>query len=175
MKHTHPDPNPVQVRVSIVLLLVPACALLACTRQRESPAATTAAPPAVRYESHLAPADKLPPGATPTNPHAGDAAVAKQGALLFTTMNCDGCHGGDASGFVGPNLGDGRWRYGGADAEVFSSIYFGRPKGMPAFGGVLGTEGVWTLVTYLRSLPAPADVPTESWVGGEINESGGGQ
>jgi cytochrome c oxidase cbb3-type subunit III len=97
------------------------------------------------------------------NPHAGDAAVARVGAQLFTTMNCDGCHGGDASGWVAPNLGDGRWRYGGADAEVFNSIYYGRPKGMPAFGGALGAEGVWTLVTYLRSLAPPPDLPTESW------------
>ena len=80
--------------------------------------------------------------------------MAKNGALLFTAMNCDGCHGPDAAGAVGPNLGDGRWRYGGADAEVFMSIYYGRPKGMPAFGGALGAEGVWTLVTYLRSLAA---------------------
>src|SRR2546429_9648574 len=79
-------------------------------------------------------------------------------------MNCDGCHGGDGSGWVGPNLADGRWRYGGADAEVFNSIYYGRPKGMPAFGGTLGAEGVWTVVTYIRSLPVPGDVPTESWV-----------
>ncbi len=105
----------------------------------------------------------MPAGGTLRNPHAGDAAVAKNGALLFTAMNCDGCHGTDAAGFVGPNLGAGRWRYGGADAEVFSSIYYGRPKGMPAFGGALGPEGVWTLVTYLRSLPVPDDLPTESW------------
>jgi len=90
---------------------------------------------------------------------------AKSGALLFKAMNCDGCHGGDATGWVGPNLGDARWRYGGADAEVFSSIYYGRPKGMPAFGGALGADGVWTLVTYLRSLPLPPDLPTESWEG----------
>lgn len=105
----------------------------------------------------------MPPGGVLRNPHAGDAAVVKSGALLFTAMNCDGCHGVDASGFVGPNLGAGRWRYGGADGEIFSSIYYGRPKGMPAFGGALGPEGVWTLVTYLRSLPAPTDMPTESW------------
>ena len=134
-------------------------------RQSAPGATTSAVPPAVRYQAHLAAGGTLPAGGTLTNPHADDAAVAKQGALLFTTMNCDGCHGGDASGWVGPDLADGRWRYGGSDAEVFSTIYYGRPKGMPAFGGVLGTEGVWTLVTYLRSLPAPADVPTESWVG----------
>ena len=151
----------------LLLLAVPACALLGCARQNAPPETTAVAAPAVRYEAHLAAGGTLPPGATLANPHTGDAAVAKQGALLFTTMNCDGCHGGDASGWVGPNLADGRWRYGGSDAEVFSSIYFGRPKGMPAFGGVLGTEGVWTLITYLRSLPAPADVPTESWVVGQ--------
>jgi cytochrome c oxidase cbb3-type subunit 3 len=173
MKRAHCGPRRVQQPLRATLLfLLPAYALLGCARENTPPAATTAAPPAVRYESHLAPGGTLPPGATITNPHTGDTGVAKQGALLFTTMNCDGCHGGDASGWVGPNLGDGRWRYGGSDAEVFSSIYFGRPKGMPAFGGVLGSEGVWTLVTYLRSLPAPADVPTESWVGNDTNGSG---
>lgn len=34
---------------------------------------------------------------------------------------------------------------------------------MPAFGGTLGPEGVWTLVTYLQSLPVPKDEATESW------------
>jgi cytochrome c oxidase cbb3-type subunit III len=144
--------------------LLACVALLACApRSGPPPQPTGAALPAVRYEAHLTAGDLAPPGATLRNPHDGDKAVAKSGALLFSAMNCDGCHGGEGSGWVGPNLADGRWRYGGADSEVFSSIYFGRPKGMPAFGGVLGTEGVWTLVTYLRSLPAPADLPTESW------------
>ncbi|MFZ0009107.1 MAG: c-type cytochrome [Steroidobacteraceae bacterium] len=146
---------------ALALLSVASIGLCSCAGQ-SAPSATASA---VRYQAHLAAGGTPPEGGTLANPHAGDAAVAKQGALLFTTMNCDGCHGGDASGWVGPDLADGRWRYGGSDAEVFSTIYYGRPKGMPAFGGVLGTEGVWTLVTYIRSLPAPADVPTESWVG----------
>ena len=125
-----------------LLLLVPGCALLSCARESPPIGATTPSPPGVRYEAHLAAGGTPPHGGTLSNPHAGDA-----------------------SGWVGPDLADRRWRYGGSDAEVFSSIYYGRPKGMPAFGGVLGTEGVWTLVTYLRSLPAPADVPTESWIG----------
>jgi cytochrome c oxidase cbb3-type subunit 3 len=137
--------------------------LSACQQRATAPAAETAPPPAVAYESHVAAGGRVPPGGTLQNPHAGDKAVAANGALLFTTMNCDGCHGPGAAGAVGPNLGDGRWRYGGADAEVFMSIYYGRPKGMPAFGGALGEEGVWTLVTYLRSLPAPENLPTESW------------
>jgi mono/diheme cytochrome c family protein len=144
--------------------LLTCLAVAACSRQAAAPSQEAGAPPpAIRYEAHIAAGGIAPPGAVLRNPHQGDAGVAKNGALLFTAMNCDGCHGGEGSGWVGPNLADGRWRYGGADAEVFDSIYYGRPKGMPAFGGTLGADGVWTLVTYLRSLPVPGDVPTESW------------
>jgi cytochrome c oxidase cbb3-type subunit III len=138
---------------------------LACTRESSGPpsARGAAPPPAVHYDAHLAAGGIVPAGAVLRNPHAGDAATARSGAQLFTAMNCDGCHGAQGSGWVGPNLADGRWRYGGTDGEIFSSIYYGRPRGMPAFGGVLGNEGVWTLVTYLRSLAVPADIATESW------------
>jgi len=121
------------------------------------------APLAIRYESHLAVGQQLPPGAVPHNPKANDPATIKAGEALFGAMNCDGCHGAGAPGFIGPALADGRWRYGGSDAEVFASIFYGRPKGMPAFGGKLGDDGVWTLVTYLKSLPVPPDFATESW------------
>jgi cytochrome c oxidase cbb3-type subunit III len=138
--------------------------LVACGTRNAPPSQAAGSPlPAIRYEAHLAAGDIAPSGATLLNPHEGDQNVARSGALLFTAMNCDGCHGGEGSGWVGPSLADGRWRYGGADAEVFNSIYYGRPKGMPAFGGTLGAEGVWSLVTYIRSLPVPANVPTESW------------
>jgi cytochrome c oxidase cbb3-type subunit 3 len=128
-----------------------------------SPQAMTQALPAIRYEAHVPAGGRQPDGAVPANPVRGNASSARNGAVLFTAMNCDGCHGGDASGWVGPSLADGRWRYGGADEEVFASIYFGRPKGMPAFGAVLGAPAVWNIVAYLKSLSAPADVPTESW------------
>lgn len=121
------------------------------------------APPAIAYESHVSVDGIVPPGGNLRNPHHADKATAAAGAKLFTSMNCDGCHGADAAGAVGPNLGDARWRYGGADAEVFSSIYYGRPKGMPAYGGALGQDGVWILVTYLQSLTPPDNLPTESF------------
>ena len=145
------------------------CTLLVSCGAPTSPQAPTgspqvaSAPAAIRYEAHLAAGGLLPPGAELHNPRNGDAATAQAGASLFTAMNCDGCHGAEGSGWVAPNLADGRWRYGGSDGEIYSSIFYGRPKGMPAFGGALGTDGVWTLVTYLRSLPVPADVATESW------------
>jgi cytochrome c len=88
------------------------------------------------------------------------------GGNLFSSMNCDGCHGGGAIGWVGPSLVDGRWRYGGADEEVFTSIFYGRPKGMPAYGGVIGTDGVWMLVSYIKSQAVPTVVPTTSWLPG---------
>ena len=138
-------------------------AAVSCGRQAGPAPASDSTLPAVRYEAHIVAGTLAPNGAELTNPHNDDPAVAKKGALLFAAMNCDGCHGGDASGWVGPSLSDRRWRYGGADSEVFNSIYYGRPKGMPAFGGALGVDGVWTLVTYIRSLPVPPNVPTESW------------
>jgi mono/diheme cytochrome c family protein len=138
-------------------------AAVSCGRQTGPAQPEDSNPPAVRYEAHVVAGSTPPKGVELTNPHSGDAAVAKRGAVMFTAMNCDGCHGGDAAGWVAPNLGDGRWRYGGADSEVFTSIYYGRPKGMPAFGGALGPDGVWTLVTYIRSLPVPDNVATESW------------
>ena len=104
-----------------------------------------------------------PPSAGPRKPHEPKAEHATAGARLFTSMNCDGCHGGGATGWVGPSLVDGRWRYGGTDEEVFHSIFYGRPKGMPAYGGVLGTEGVWMIVSYLKSQPVPSVVPTTSY------------
>lgn len=97
------------------------------------------------------------------NPLQGDPRAVEQGAVLFSSMNCDGCHGEGALGFVGPSLVDGRWRYGGDDGTVFESIFHGRPKGMPAYGGILSASTIWQLVTYLRSLPVPDAVPTITW------------
>ena len=78
-------------------------------------------------------------------------------------MNCDGCHGGGATWFAAPSLIDGRWRYGGADSSVFRSIAGGRPRGMPAFGGLLEERTIWQLVSYLRAQPVPNVVPTQEW------------
>lgn len=128
-----------------------------------TPDAAAGTPPAIRYQGHLAVEGREPPGGVLTNPFAGSATSAKEGEKLFTSMNCDGCHGGGATGFMAPSLSDGRWRYGGSDGEVFTSIFYGRPMGMPAFGGTLQPVIIWKLVTYLRSLPVPAAVPTQSW------------
>ena len=120
-------------------------------------------PLSVRYQDQVNAGGVAPVGGTYQNPYAGDKKVAEQGGQVFTAMNCDGCHGVGATGWVGPSLVDGRWRYGGSDGEIFQSIYYGRPRGMPAFGGTLSPESIWGIVSYLRSQPPPADVPLESW------------
>ena len=145
-----------------------------CSRapQPRSSAAPTP-PPGIRYESNMAAGGVAPPATELKNPQQNGTANVTAGETLFATMNCDGCHGGGGTGWVGPSLVDGRWRYGGADDEVFSSIYFGRPKGMPAFGGIVGTDGIWMLVAYLKSQPVPGVVPT-TWYGeAERNPAGG--
>lgn len=137
-------------------------ALLAAEGARaDQSAAPTAGAPS---SQHNAGGATPPPAVTgQNNPFATDPAAARQGGLLFATMNCAGCHGGGGLGFVGPSLVDGRWRFGGEDGALFQSIFYGRPQGMPAYGGILPESTVWQLVSYLRSQPAPKEVPTVSW------------
>ena len=141
-------------RLLIAGLLVPACLVHGET---ESP------PGAVSYSQHIVAGQATPPAASLSNPYTGDANAAVQGEKLFAAMNCDGCHGGGALGWAAPSLADGRWRFGGEDGAVFHSIYYGRPHGMPAYGGMLPESVVWLLVTYVKTRPVPREVPTAAW------------
>lgn len=127
-----------------------------------SETSTEAPPPEIQHPSHITAGHMAPPAGVFTNPYKDDKDMAATGADLFASMNCNGCHGSGATGFAAPSLADGRWRYGDSEEELFQSIYYGRPKGMPAFGGLVGTDGIWILVTYLKSLPVP-DNKTQSW------------
>lgn len=117
---------------------------------------------AVAGDQHLFAGAKAPPSDSARNPYAGDARSTAEGKQLFRSMNCDGCHAG-GEGWVAPSFGDGRWRYGGSDAAIYQSILYGRPNGMPAFGGVLSPPLIWKLVTYIQSVPPPKAVPTQAW------------
>jgi len=86
------------------------------------------------------------------NPYEGNAQAVAEGKELFVRMNCAGCHGYDAKGSMGPNLTDTYWRYGGVPAQVFKSIYEGRPQGMPAWNPALPPDEIWKLVSYIESL-----------------------
>ena len=129
-----------------------------------------------RFVSHT---EHVQPGlATPAtglalrNPHEGDPAAVATGAKLFVAYNCLDCHGADGSGAMGPSLADGRWHFGGAPAEVFESIYQGRPEGMPAWGSLISSDQIWMLVSYVRSLEANKNVTTENFTGKTVERTG---
>jgi cytochrome c oxidase cbb3-type subunit 3 len=82
---------------------------------------------------------------------AADAAARQTGQRLFLTY-CSPCHGSDAMGGKGfPNLTDKNWLYGGSPETIVTTITGGRMGVMPAFGPVLGEEGVRNAVAYVRS------------------------
>ena len=95
------------------------------------------------------------PAATPKSIAAGEK--------LFRT-HCARCHGNDAKGdgpeaprgSHPPNLTDQTWIHGSTDADLFEVIRNGvGPKfDMKGFRSRLTTEEMWSLVHYVRSLPA---------------------
>lgn len=74
------------------------------------------------------------------------------GQRLFLTY-CAQCHGADAHGAKGfPNLTDNDWLYGGAPDTIKTTVTNGRQGVMPAWGPVLGADGVKDVANYVRSL-----------------------
>ncbi|TBU72013.1 cytochrome-c oxidase, cbb3-type subunit III [Pseudomonas daroniae] len=90
---------------------------------------------------------------------AQDEQALKMGGRLFATY-CSICHGSDAKGAVGfPNLTDQHWRWGGDAETIKTTILNGRIGTMPAWGEVLGDDGVRNVAAYVRNglarLPLP--------------------
>lgn len=83
---------------------------------------------------------------------ATDPAVRKMGMRMFSN-NCAQCHGADAKGSYGfPNLSDGDWLYGGTADEIKASITNGRQGTMPAWGDIIGDQGVTDVTAYVLSV-----------------------
>jgi cytochrome c oxidase cbb3-type subunit 3 len=138
--------NPVQrlrlldCRVAALLAMTSALLLSACDREErdprgrplpEGPANLAGDPRAPEYENnsfHLA-----------------------QGSRLYTWMNCSGCHASGGGG-MGPPLMDDEWRYGGRMEDIVTTIWNGRPNGMPAWKGRITEQQAWELAAYVRSL-----------------------
>ncbi|WP_264212328.1 cytochrome-c oxidase, cbb3-type subunit III [Leisingera thetidis] len=80
-----------------------------------------------------------------------DAAAAARGKTVFED-NCTACHGDDGRGGLevgAPDLGDGRWLYGGSREEIYRSIYAGRQGVMPAWEGRLSGAQIRMLTLYV--------------------------
>jgi cytochrome c oxidase cbb3-type subunit 3 len=68
-------------------------------------------------------------------------------------LNCSTCHGSDARGAKGfPNLTDHDWLWGGDPDTIYQTIALGRQGMMPAWGPVLGSDGVNEVEAYVFSL-----------------------
>lgn len=81
-----------------------------------------------------------------------DKQALKMGRRLFAN-NCAQCHGAQARGAFGfPNLTDKDWLYGGSPEQIQQSITKGRRGAMPAWGAVVGDDGVKQLAEYVLSL-----------------------
>jgi cytochrome c oxidase cbb3-type subunit 3 len=99
--------------------------------------------------------------AMPVEEVAKDPQALKMGGRLFAS-NCAVCHGSDAKGAFGfPNLADNIWRWGGSAEAIKTTILNGRHAAMPAWGEMLGDDGVKNVAAYVRhdlaKLPLPAD------------------
>ena len=83
---------------------------------------------------------------------AADPKVRKMGMRMFGN-NCAQCHGADAKGSYGfPNLSDGDWLYGGSPEQIKASITNGRQGTMPAWGDIVGDQGVTDVTAYVLSV-----------------------
>lgn len=81
---------------------------------------------------------------------AKDPAALEIGSRLFAN-HCAICHGSDAKGSPGfPNLADKDWRWGGDTATIMNSIMHGRTGVMPAWGAIIGEDGVKNVSAYVR-------------------------
>jgi cytochrome c oxidase cbb3-type subunit 3 len=81
-----------------------------------------------------------------------DPAALNIGRNLFLN-NCAACHGSDAGGAPGfPKLSDRDWLWGGDPDTVVATISNGRMGVMPAWGPVLGQQGVEDVLDYVLSL-----------------------
>ena len=80
--------------------------------------------------------------------------------------NCAACHGTQATGnhaLGAPDLTDDDWLYGGSGETILASILDGRQGTMPAWGQVLGHDGVNEVTAYVLALggySVPADWET---------------
>ncbi len=85
-----------------------------------------------------------------------DDGALSTGKTLFE-VNCVTCHNPDGSGNqIGPNLTDKNWIYGYDIKDIFTTVKYGRPNGMPEHNSKLNPVQLQQVASYVLSLP-PAE------------------
>jgi mono/diheme cytochrome c family protein len=103
------------------------------------------------------------------NPYKDSQAdIVAQGAALFRSYPCSGCHGGNAGGGMCPPLTTSDWIYGGDDDTLFRLVTLGsdelQKKGytrqglinaagpMPSMGPIIkDSDDLWRILAFIRS------------------------
>ncbi|MFZ9029082.1 MAG: cbb3-type cytochrome c oxidase N-terminal domain-containing protein [Crocinitomicaceae bacterium] len=94
-----------------------------------------------------------------------DASDLSAGKALFE-KNCTTCHKMDGSGDIGPNLTDKYWIYGYDVKDIFKTVKYGTPNGMPLHSDKLNPIQTQQVSSYVLHLP---EIKTEK-IDGEIIE-----
>jgi cytochrome c oxidase cbb3-type subunit III len=82
-----------------------------------------------------------------------DAALAAEGATVWTDAGCNGCHMDDGTGDRAqgaPNLTDAIWLYGGSREAITHSIFYARFGVMPGWGGRLSEDEIRAVAFYVH-------------------------
>lgn len=74
-----------------------------------------------------------------------------KGKSIFEA-NCAQCHGDYGQGVRGPNFTDKNWIYGGDIKDVFKTVKYGTPKGMPTWAQSMGATSLQAVASYVISL-----------------------
>ncbi len=93
----------------------------------------------------------------------------KTGKEIFTSK-CSACHGPDGGGLVGPNLTDRFWIHGKGEVnDIYKVVHDGvLDKGMPAWGALLSTAELNTVVAYVKSIQGSTPTNPKAPQGQEI-------
>jgi len=106
------------------------------------------------------------PHAAPKNPFANDLKAIAEGEEMYRSQ-CLPCHGTGGGRATAPDLSRGTYGVGDRDEDLYRIIFNGG-RVMPAFGGTLREDGVWKLVSYVRTISKPVvEKPTGNAAAGE--------
>jgi len=87
-----------------------------------------------------------------TNPFANDPKAIGDGKPMFS-LRCAPCHGRNADGGRAPDLTRGTYSVGDTDEDLYTVIAEGAAgTEMPDFLSRIGSDHVWRLVTFIRSI-----------------------
>jgi cytochrome c oxidase cbb3-type subunit 3 len=102
---------------------------------------------------------------------AQDPEAQKIGGRLFAAY-CTTCHGSDGGGARGfPNLRDGDWLWGGDAVAVKTTILNGRQAAMPAWGAIIGADGVQQVTAYVEKLAGRATDEAAAAKGAQVYQT----